>query len=153
MHVWQTSNLNQMKTLWHSNAFRIIGPLCGESTGHWWLSPQRSGNAELWYFHFCWPIMQTTTLSEHMMCEDSRQTSSSKITKTFLTSSGLSSIIFYVDDGICRRVFCERRYGSQGWRLCRWWGSVGCCSSPANRWWRGGCPGKHMRPYTPASRW
>ena len=24
---------------WHGNAFRVIGPLWGESTGNWWISP------------------------------------------------------------------------------------------------------------------
>ena len=35
--------------------FRVISPLCGESTGHWWFLLPKISDAELWCFLWCEP--------------------------------------------------------------------------------------------------
>ena len=36
---------NNMMTSWHANAFWVTSPLCGESTNHKWIPPQRASDA------------------------------------------------------------------------------------------------------------
>ena len=57
-HYWGTipffflfllCNSNIM-TSWDGNIFRVTGPLCGEFTGHRWISHTKANDTELW----CW---------------------------------------------------------------------------------------------------
>ena len=34
----------------NGNIFRVIDPLCGEFTGHRWITPTKASVAEFWYF-------------------------------------------------------------------------------------------------------
>ena len=40
-----------MRTSSNGNIFRVIGPLCGEFTGHRWIPLTKAFDAELWCFH------------------------------------------------------------------------------------------------------
>ena len=42
--------VNNMMTPSNGNIFRIIGPLCGEFTGHQWIPHTKASDAELWCF-------------------------------------------------------------------------------------------------------
>ena len=59
--IWQASDIWDafvlillvwyiMMTSSNGNIFRITGPLCGEFTGHRWISLTKASNAVLWYF-------------------------------------------------------------------------------------------------------
>ena len=39
-----------MMTSSNGNIFRVIGPLCGEFTGPWWIPSTKASDAELWCF-------------------------------------------------------------------------------------------------------
>ena len=36
----------------NGNIFRVTGHLCGEFTGHRWISRTKASDAELWFFFF-----------------------------------------------------------------------------------------------------
>ena len=42
--------INFMMTSSNGNIFHVTGPLCGEFTGHLWISLTEAGGAEPWYF-------------------------------------------------------------------------------------------------------
>ena len=42
------SQLYSIMTSSNGNIFCVTGLLCGESTGHWWISPTKASDAELW---------------------------------------------------------------------------------------------------------
>ena len=44
-----------MMSLWLGSAFRITGPLCGESSSHLCVPSQRASNENLWWLLCCWP--------------------------------------------------------------------------------------------------
>ena len=39
-----------MMTSSNGNIFRVIGPLGGEFTGHWWIPRTKASDAEIWRF-------------------------------------------------------------------------------------------------------
>ena len=39
-----------MMTSSNGNIFRVTGPLCEETTGHWWIPLTKASDAELWFF-------------------------------------------------------------------------------------------------------
>ena len=54
-----------MTTSWYGNAFRVAGPLRGESIGYRWFPSHRARNAESWCLLCCWcyqVIKQTSDL-------------------------------------------------------------------------------------------
>ena len=53
-HAWLTS-LQCMMTSSHGNAFRVTGPLWGESTGYRWIPLTKGQLRGLWYFLGCQP--------------------------------------------------------------------------------------------------
>ena len=65
MWIQQKSCYNMMMS-WHANAFHIFVPLCGESTGHWWIPLQKASNEYLCSFlrmltrTNCWKISWDT---------------------------------------------------------------------------------------------
>ena len=44
-----------MMTSLNGNIFRVIGPLWGEFTGHWWIPLTKASVAELWCFFLSAP--------------------------------------------------------------------------------------------------
>ena len=47
---WQNLITASMMTSSNGNIFHVIGPLCGEFTGHRWMPPTKASDAELWCF-------------------------------------------------------------------------------------------------------
>ena len=47
--------IKRMMTSSNGNIFRVIGPLCGEITGHRWISFTKASDAELWCFLWSTP--------------------------------------------------------------------------------------------------
>ena len=54
---WQlkAKRMAATKTSSNENIFRVPGPLCGEFTGHRWISLTKASDAELWCFLWCAP--------------------------------------------------------------------------------------------------
>ena len=50
MSIWH--QIINMMTSSNGNIFRVTGPLCGEFTGHWWISLTKASDVELWCFFF-----------------------------------------------------------------------------------------------------
>ena len=48
--VWYLVRPSSMMTSSNGNIVRITGPLCGESTGNWWILLTKASDAELWCF-------------------------------------------------------------------------------------------------------
>ena len=48
--TWHQNKLPIMMTSSIGNIFHVIGPLCGEFTGHRWIPLTRDSDAGLWYF-------------------------------------------------------------------------------------------------------
>ena len=44
-------------TSWNGNIFRVIGPFCGEFTGHWWIPLTEASGAEHWYYLWSAPCI------------------------------------------------------------------------------------------------
>ena len=51
-----------MMTSWNRNIFHVIGPLCGEFTGHRWIPLIKGSDSELWYF--LWSAPEINALSK-----------------------------------------------------------------------------------------
>ena len=44
-----------MMTSSYGNIVRVIGPLLGETTGHWWIPLTKASDVALWYFLWSGP--------------------------------------------------------------------------------------------------
>ena len=52
---WKPSHVHAHISWWrhqNGNIFRVIGPLCGEFTGHRWITLIKTSDAELWCFFY-----------------------------------------------------------------------------------------------------
>ena len=47
---WNKQSQGCMMTSSHENILCVIGPLCGECTGHWWIPLTKASDSELWCF-------------------------------------------------------------------------------------------------------
>ena len=56
-------------SLLHRNSFRFTGPLCGESTSHWWIPPQKPINAVLWCYLSSYDHGSCNTLNTDMLMD------------------------------------------------------------------------------------
>ena len=55
MEPTPVKNRYHMMTSSNGNIFRVIGPLCGEFTGHRWIPRKKVNDAELWFFFLSAP--------------------------------------------------------------------------------------------------
>ena len=49
-YQYKAGYIYTMMTSSNGNIFRVTGRLCGEFTGHQWISRTKASNAELWFF-------------------------------------------------------------------------------------------------------
>ena len=53
--LWSAAGGLAMTTSLNGDAFRVAGPLWGESIGQRWIPPERASSVELWCFLWCMP--------------------------------------------------------------------------------------------------
>ena len=69
MHILRTEG-GYMMMSWHGNAFNIIGPLCGESMGYWWIPLTK----DQWYHALTLALLlaRTSYWTNHWVVSDLR---------------------------------------------------------------------------------
>ena len=55
----------------NGNVYRVIGPLCGEFTGHRWILLTKASDAEFWYFILSAPVQTIVQIVETSVFWDS----------------------------------------------------------------------------------